>query len=471
MGDPQRSDPAGRRGSQRGGAGMSAEGAGFSIDPAAVRAWKRYPEYKDSGVEWLGEVPAGWEIIRLKYAVRLISERETGGQLDRNYIGLENIESWSGRLIVGESPINPEGQSGCFRPGDVLFGKLRPYLAKVYKAAIDGICSTEILVLRPKQVGQDYLFYYLLNSEFIKAVNSSTYGAKMPRANWEYIGNLPIPKVPVNEQHTIAAFLDRETTRIDALIEKKQRFIELMEEKRQALITQAVTKGLDPDVEMKDSGIEWLGEVPAGWGLIRLKNAISSPLRYGATESGEEYDPDLPRYVRITDIGEDGILKENTKKSIPIDIARPYLLIYGDILFARSGATVGKTFLYLDSWGAAAYAGYLIRASINQKILDPRFVRYFCRSTHYWNWISSVFIQATIQNISADKYANLMIPLPSIEEQRSIIAYLDCDTDKIGEILGTTQNQVQKLHEYRTALISAAVTGKIDVRGEVPAAP
>ncbi len=474
MGDPQRSDPAGRRasGARRRGGGMSAgDGAGFAIDPGKVRAWKRYPAYKDSGVEWLGEVPAGWELVRLKYAVRMITERTTDQNSNSSYIGLENIESWTGRLIGSEDSLDPEGQSGSFESGDVLFGKLRPYLAKVHKATVDGICSTEILVLRPKLVSQDYLFYYLLNSEFIKTVNSSTYGTKMPRANWIFIGNLLIPDISLHDQSAIAAFLDRETPRIDALIAKKQRFIELLEEKRQAIISHAVTKGLDPGVEMKDSGVEWIGEVPAGWEVIRLKNTICSPLQYGASESGEIYDPELPRYVRITDISEEGTLKEDTKKSIPIDIAGPYLLSYGDILFARSGATVGKTFLYLDSWGLAAYAGYLIRARVNQTILDPRYIGYFCRSSHYWDWISSAFIQATIQNISADKYANLMIPLPPIAEQRFIINYLNCETDKVKGLIRTIHDQVGKLREYRTALISAAVTGKIDVRGEAPAAP
>lgn len=453
---------------------------GFAIDPTVVRAWKRYPAYKDSGVEWIGEVPAGWDVKWLKHISTVNDDtlsENTPPDYRLLYVDISNVDPVEGIQNIEEMTFekSPSRARQIVQSGDVIVSTVRTYLraiAPIVDPPENLIVSTGFAVIRPNSnFDSGFAGYTLRGLHFIESVVARSKGVSYPAINASELVSLEIPLPPLPEQHAIAAFLDRETARLDALVAKKQRFIELLEEKRQALISHAVTKGLDPDVETKDSGAEWIGKVPAGWEVIRLKNTICSPLQYGASESGEIYDPELPRYVRITDISEEGTLKEDTKKSIPIDIAGPYLLSYGDILFARSGATVGKTFLYLDSWGLAAYAGYLIRARVNQTILDPRYIGYFCRSSHYWDWISSAFIQATIQNISADKYANLMIPLPPIAEQRFIINYLNCETDKVKGLIRTIHDQVGKLREYRTALISAAVTGKIDVRGEAPAAP
>jgi len=456
---------------------MSAGAGGeFAIDPATVRAWKRYPAYKDSGVEWLGEVPAGWEVIRLKYAVRLVNERGTGEHPDSNYIGLENIESWSGRLIAGESSIDPEGQSGCFRSGDVLFGKLRPYLAKAYKATAGGICSTEILVLRPKLVNQDYLFYYLLNSEFIKTVNSSTYGTKMPRANWEYIGNLPIPKIPVGEQHTIAAFLDRETARLDALIAKKQRFIELLEEKRQALITQAVTKGLDPDAEMKDSGVAWIGEVPAHWQLTRLGHL--STLQTGLT-LGKRYDDDQPLvtrpYLRVANVQEGYFdLDTITEIRIPPENVKRYELLSGDVLMTEGGDydKLGRGHVWEGQIPGCLHQNHIFAVRPSPSKLKPHFLAAVTTSSHGKNYFTSTSQQTTnLATTNSTKLQSLPVPVPPIPEQEEIIAFIRKQNTIIQGLIIKVRTSSDKLREYRTALISAAVTGNIDVRSEAPATP
>lgn len=175
----------------------------------------------------------------------------------------------------------------------------------------------------------------------------------------------------------------------------------------------------------KDSGVEWLGEIPAYWEVKRLKFLLAAPLKYGANEAAELDDPDLPRYVRITDIDERDSLRENTFKSLPVDTAEEYLLREGDLLFARSGATAGKTFLYRHNWGTCAYAGYLIRARLDTNRAWPEFVRCLTSSTSYWHWLSAAFIQATIQNVSAEKYASLVMPQPPYPEQRAIAAFLD----------------------------------------------
>lgn len=199
---------------------------------------------KDSGVEWLGEVPEHWEIKRIKYVSPRINEK-TEEETDLPYIGLENIESWTGKLIPNEENYEAEGQSNKFQKGDVLFNKLRPYLAKVLVATEIGRCTSELLVLRPKMVTQYYLFYFLLSKDFVNTVDSSTYGAKMPRANWNFIGDLLSPLPPAHEQEAIATFLNIEAAKIDGLINKINNSIGKVNEYRAALISAAVTGKID----------------------------------------------------------------------------------------------------------------------------------------------------------------------------------------------------------------------------------
>lgn len=199
---------------------------------------------KDSGVEWLGEVPKHWEIRRLKFSLDLINEKINVSDKDDLFLGLENIEPWTGRKILSENMVS-EGVATKFNVGDVLFGKLRPYLAKVLLADFSGVATTELLVFRPYSLNGKFLTYYLLNADFIETVNSSTYGSKMPRANWEYIGALPALIPTIEEQREIVAHLDKETARIDRMVELNQQTIDKLKEYRTALITAAVTGKID----------------------------------------------------------------------------------------------------------------------------------------------------------------------------------------------------------------------------------
>lgn len=200
---------------------------------------------KDSGVEWLGEVPEHWNVKKLKYIVDLVGEKVESS--NKQYVGMENISSKSGVFLQTEG-ILPEGISNTFNKGDILFGKLRPYLAKCWLADFSGICSSEFLVLRSKnKLSPIFLNLFLLTDQFIDQVNSSTYGSKMPRANWEFIGDLPIP-IPVPDEQSsidIANFLERQTQKYDSLIIKVSQQIALMQERRTALISAAVTGKID----------------------------------------------------------------------------------------------------------------------------------------------------------------------------------------------------------------------------------
>jgi len=215
------------------------------ISHAVTKGLDPNAKMKDSGIEWLGEIPKHWEVRRLKYTADLINQKVDGAESDLPYMGLEHIESWTGKRLGQNGDASSDGQANLYGRGDVLFGKLRPYLAKAHAAKIDGICTGELLVLRPKTVKQKFLLNYVLNPDFVAIVDSSTYGAKMPRANWEFIGNLPALIPPMHEQQAIADFLDRETARIDALIEKVQSSIAMLRKYRTALISAAVTGKID----------------------------------------------------------------------------------------------------------------------------------------------------------------------------------------------------------------------------------
>ena len=429
---------------------------------------KRYPKYKESGVDWIGKIPEHWETLRIKRAVQLRNERRNDLPEGWPYIGLEDVESESGKYAPTQNASRQSDDSmvGVFRTGDVLYGKLRPYLRKAIVAAQDGVCSTEFLVLSEGRAAASWVQRWLLTPEVTQEIEAGCDGAKMPRADWEHVGSIPMPLPAVAEQIAISSVLDRATARIDTLIEKKARFVELLKEKRQALIAHVVTKGLDPNVNIKDSGVEWIGRVPEHWYVKRLKYMLTSPLKYGANEAAELDDPDMPRFVRITDIDENDSLRNETFKSLPAAVAREYLLREGDLLFARSGATAGKTFLYRSNWGVCAYAGYLIRARLDFNVVHPEFVRYFTASASYWQWLSAVFIQATIQNVSAEKYANLVITQPALVEQRAIVSFLNRETHKIDLLARKVQRSIAILKERRAALITAAVTGQIDLREE-----
>ena len=384
---------------------------------------------------------------RLKYVAPLVVKKVSFENLDRKYVGLEHIESWTGRILYDDLTTLPEGTVSLFEPNDVLFGKLRPYLAKVSLVDFSGACSTEALVLRPKtNQWPPFVRYVLSNGEFIDDVNSSTFGAKMPRASWEFIGSRTVPVPDLPTQKAIADFLDRETARIDQLIEWKQRMVEVLEEKRIAAITDL-----------------FCGVRAAGCKSFRLRYLLSQPLKYGANEAADSDDPNDVRFIRITDFRSDGTLREETFKSLPIEKAQEYLLEEGDILFARSGATVGKTFIYEESFGPCCFAGYLIRARLNRKKVVPQFVKALTETSEYWNLIGLSNIQATIQNVNAKKYAQLNVPAPPVEAQEKIVGVYKDILSRYKHLKANIDRSADRLREFRSALITAAVTGQIDV--------
>lgn len=446
-----------------------------------------YPAYKDSGVEWLGEVPEHWEVKRGRFVMQVNPPspllRKLSPEDEVSFVPMDAVGEYGGLRLDQTKQIDEVGSGYTeFQDGDVVVAKITPCFENGKGALAIGLTNgaafgtTELHVLRVRsELDGNYLFYLTISSVYRETGEAEMYGAGgQKRVPPDFNKDFRTPLPPLPEQLVIANFLDTQTAKIDALLAKKRELIEKLKEKRTTLISRTVTRGLppeaaraaglDPHPTMKESGVEWLGEVPEGWEVKRLKHVLSEKLMYGANESAEIDDPDLPRYVRITDVDDSGSLRQDTFRSLPREVAAPYLLRDGDLLFARSGATSGKTFLYQESWGICAYAGYLIRARMDTKKVLPKFLKYFTTSSNYWQWLSSIYIQATIQNVSAEKYADLLFAIPPLPEQRVIADFLDRETAKIAKLIAKAEEAIERLQEYRTALITATVAGKIDVR-------
>lgn len=427
-----------------------------------------YKEMDSSEVTWLQKKPCHWRIKRLKFSTDLINNKVSVEDSPLPYLGLEHIESWTGRKIDGEIS-NSEGLASSFAVGDVLFGKLRPYLAKVHLAQQDGLISSEALVVRSKdELRAEFLKYYMLSRDFINIVDSSTYGSKMPRASWDFIGNLPILLPEVEEQKAIARFLDFKTAQIDALIAKKKILVEKLAEKRTALISHAVTKGLDPSAPMKDSGVEWLGEIPAHWQIDRAKWSITS-CQNGVWGAEPDGDDDLV-CIRVADFDRQSLLvstEKLTMRSIAEKDRRNRLLEAGDLLLEKSGGgehqLVGAVVEFNQPFPAVS--SNFIARMVASDDTDSRFLVY----VHFHLYAGRVNYRSIkqttgIQNLDSQSYLDEPIAYPPVEEQQAIGNFLDEISARMDMQKKLVNDVIARLMEYRSALITNAVTGKIDVR-------
>lgn len=268
---------------------------------------------------------------------------------------------------------------------------------------------------------------------------------------------------PLEEQKLISRYLDKKTEQIDRLVERIQKKIELLKEQRTSLINQCVTKGLDPNVEMKDSGVEWVGEIPKHWDITKLKYLCPEGVQYGLNIESDSYKEIGVRFLRITDINSDGTLKSSGGVFLPEEnVPREYLLNKNDILFSRSGGTVGKSTRISSTDHRMSFAGYLVRFSFQDEEIS-RFVKWVSESGIYWSWINLQIIQSTIQNVNGEKYANFSFSVPSHSEISKINDFLDEKTLKVDETINKHERKIHLLSEYRQTLISSAVTGKIQI--------
>ena len=309
-------------------------------------SFARYPAYKDSGVEWLGEVPAHWEVVRLNTTATCNDEvllESTAEDYEIEYVEISGVQAGQGITETATLPFGnaPSRARRVVRDGDVLISTVRTYLraiAQVKSPPENMIASTGFAVLRPRRIDSRFLGYACHAEGFVSEVIARSVGVSYPAINASELARLPIPLPTAPEQTAIATFLDRETAKIDALVAEQERLIALLKEKRQAVISHAVTKGLDPSVPMKDSGVEWLGEVPAHWAVVRLKRVahVQTGVAKGKDNTGRK-TLEVP-YMRVANV-QDGYLDLEDVATIDMpedDLAR-YLLECGDVLMNEGG--------------------------------------------------------------------------------------------------------------------------------------
>lgn len=437
----------------------------------------RYEKYKDSGVEWLGEVPEHWEFAGLtKYLESLVDYRgRTPTKVDEGILLITARNIKDGKIAYDNSQefIIPDEYEDVMRRGkpelgDVLFTTEAP-LGQVANVDQTGIALAQRIIkfCGIEGILNNYFLKYWIMSKFCQfnleqlATGSTALGIKGSK-----IGQVYVCVPEYQEQLGITRFLDRETAKIDDLIAEQQKLIELLKEKRQAVISHAVTKGLNPDAKMKDSGIEWLGEVPEHWDVVSIKHIAT--IRYGIGEP-PKYQPEGIPLIRATNVHAGYLFEENMVFVNPDDIPEKRIvwLESGDIIVVRSGAYTGDSAIIPEDFGKSI-AGFDMVLRCNCDRIAAKFMQYALLSKYLKDeQIDLEKIRAAQPHLNAEELGACIVLLPKITEQNDIIAFLDSEITKIDILNSEAQKAITLLQERRTALISAAVTGKIDVRGFV----
>ncbi len=470
------------------------------MKPNSAPLREKYPKYKSSGVEWLGEVPEHWDYVSLKWA----SIRYSGGTPDKaidEYWENGRIP-WLNSGAVNEKYITQpscyitekafNNSSAKWIPKEALVialagqGKTKGLVAQI---GIETTCNQSMAAIIPNNRINTRLLYWWLTKNYINIRNLGG-GEARDGLNLEMLGSIPVPLPPLPEQQAIADFLDRETGRIDALIEKKKKLLELLKEKRTALISRAVTKGLaglvsrgDAEfaewakpVKMKPSGVEWLGEVPEHWEVKKLKyikenspNAfVDGP--FGSNLKSEHFIIDGDVFVIESNFATRGKLNEEELKQIEYDhyetIKRSETKA-GDIIISKIGAYFGLNNILPEISKKAVVSGNSMKLSINKLICDVQFIHYQFLVLKWYGAIDLMVSTTAQPALTLGGMNSLNFLLPPLPEQQAIAAFLDRETAKLDALSAKIETAIEKLKEFRTALISAAVTGKIDVREAV----
>ncbi len=418
---------------------------------------KPYPEYKESDLPWLGQVPGHWEVRRLKSAAANVIEQTSDMNAAEVYVALEHVESWTGRVRPQFGSSLFLGQVKRFKSNDVLFGKLRPYLAKVTRVGRDGVCAGEFFVLRPTDalLNSAYLEHQLRAKHTIDLINGSTFGAKMPRADWQFCGNLPIPLPPPAEQAAIVRFLDWTNGRLERAIRAKRKVIALLNEQKQAIIHRAVTRGLDPSVPLKPSGIPWLGQIPAHWELSPNR----AFLRVRKDLVGDRHTKFMllsltKRGVIVRDLsGMRGKFSSDMGTSQEVRPGDLVLCLF-DVpetprtvgLSHHAGMITGAyTVLESRSPDIAAFLELFYIAMDDRKLLSP--------------------LYSGLRNtIPKERFLGAKTPIPPEDERTEILIAVKERTASLNMAISRLEREIDLLREYRTRLVADVVTGKLDVR-------
>ena len=414
---------------------------------------------KDSGIEWVGEIPDNWGIERIKYVVKIRNENGFFNPETDVYIGMENIKGYSNDIVETNSEYEPSIQS-IFRKGDILFGKLRPYLAKVSETNCFGFCSSEFLVFSDFIGNKGFLRFTLLNPKFIENINASTYGAKMPRASSDYILNQNLAMPPLSEQKAIAEYLDEKCWEIDALLADIKEEIETLEQYKRSVITEAVTKGLDPSVPMKESGIDWLGMQPVQWEhykgkyIFKQRNERDNKIELQLLSPTQNYGV-IPQTMYEELSGMNAVkLNERTDLNFLKTIHK------GDYCISLRSFQGGFEYSQYEGVVSPAYQVFYPTRAICEE-----YYKYLFKEKSFIAVMNSYTLSLRDgKNIAFSDFGNTMIPYPPLSEQQEIAEYLDKRCSEIDAVISDKQSQIETLESYKKSLIYEYVTGKKEVK-------
>lgn len=416
---------------------------------------------KESGIDWIGQIPEEWETSKIRYLVTTRSEKRiTDSSVP--YIGLENIESQTGKFVKTGIQVD-KSENIVVEIGDVLFGKLRPYLRKYWRATFTSTASSEFLVFQSSELDMNFLYYAIQSDSFIEEVNTSTYGSKMPRASWEYIKNMRIAfPTSLVEQQKIADFLDKKTAQLDKVKSLLEEQIQKLKDYRASLIYETVTKGLDKNVPMKDSGIDWIGQIPQGWGVKPIKHVVATPVTDGPHETPLLCETGIP--FLSAEAVKNGVLDFNYKRGyISLQDHERFKKKISpkkdDIFIVKSGATTGNVGIVntdeiFDIWSPLA----LIRCK--KSLAVQKYIYYYLISNIFKAQVEFNWSFGTQQNIGMGIIENIKLILPPLSEQTKISDLLDKKTYQIDQLIQIKNKQIDNINKQRQTLIYDYVTGK-----------
>ena len=452
-------------------------------------SFQRYPEYKQSNTPWIDAIPKSWGVVQAKRGIAILTDFTANGSFASLAENVEYRSSGYARLIrmtdlrhrlVKEGVWVDEDAYRYLKKSELHGGELLMAsvgsVGLVYqmpKVDYPATLAPNMYLLKTSRLLYERYFYWLLLSSVGQdQISQSATTTAQPKLNKDNVRSLILPLPSEAEQLKIAAFLDHETTRIDALVAEQQRLIALLKEKRQAVISHAVTKGLDPDVPMKDSGVEWLGEVPAHWmvGPLRWYATIQGGVAKGKSYSDDTPTVDLP-YLRVANV-QDGHVDLSSVNTVTVALSEVerYRLHPGDVLMNEGGDNdkLGRGTVWEGEIADCLHQNHVFAIRPNDHLL-PHWLSMFTGSKAARSYFYLYSKQSTnLASVSSSNVMSCPIPLPPREEQRQVLDFLGRETARIDNLILEGEKAISFLQERRSALISAAVTGKIDVRGWQP---
>ena len=412
-------------------------------------SFPKYPQYKDSGVEWLGEVPTSWQ---LRPFWTLFRRTKRTGHIDEQLLSVyrdHGVVPKASREDNNNKPSDDLTPYQLVAPGDLAINKMKAWQGSVAISEHRGIVSPAYFVYEATHTENPRYLHYLFRSlRYITGYLSLSKGIRVNQWDLEPQDHSRMPVVlpSPTEQTAIATFLDRETAKIDALVAEQERLIALLQEKRQAVISHAVTKGLDPNVTMKDSGVEWLGEVPGHWDVTPVRWAAKC--RSGDGVSSAEIESVEDEEHQIPAIGGNGLMGYTSHSNIS----------HAVLAIGRVGALCGNVHIVnVPAW----ITDNALILDPEPEIFDLQFMSLVLRTRN----LNDIAAKTAQPLITGTQVSDQRLPCPPLSEQRMIYLYVETETKKFDGLTDQAKSAITLLQERRTALISAAVTGQIDVRG------